>query len=86
VAGVHDPGDQLVTGEHRQLDEHVLRVQPAAVVRIVGEEHIAGSDRIAELGEGRAHRMTAYAEMVGDRAACDDEVAVGFEQRAGVVA
>ena len=56
-ADMHDPGDQLAVEEDRALHHHVLRVQPAAVVRVVGEEHVAGRDRVAVARDGRAHRV-----------------------------
>ena len=39
----HDPRDQLVAEEDRALHHHVLRVQAAAVVRVVGQEHVCGA-------------------------------------------
>ncbi len=43
-----DPSDQIALVEDRLLDHDVLGVQPPAVVRVVGEEHVPGGHRVAE--------------------------------------
>ena len=55
----HHPGHQPVVDEDRPLHHHVLGVQPAAVVRVVGEEHVARGQRRRR--GGRSSSGTAWA-------------------------
>ena len=81
----HDPRDELVAEEDRALHHHVLRVQPSAVVRIVGEEDVFGRDRLAVQLDGGPHRVRGGAEVELDLPRSDDDATLGVEERARIV-
>ena len=60
-------------------------MQPAAVVGIVGHEHVLGRDGRAVELDGRLHRVPRRAEVEVDLARADDHASLAVEQRARVV-
>ena len=71
-----DPPDQITFVEDRLLDHDVLGVQPSAVVRVVGEEHVARGHRVAEARDRRLHRVRRRPEMEQDHPRADDQIAL----------
>ncbi len=85
VRGHHHPGDQLVTEEDRTLHHHVLGMEAATIVGIVGHEDILWRDRLAVEGECGADGMRGGAEVELDHAGAHDQAPLGVEERARIV-
>ena len=71
--------------EQRPQHQHVLGVQPAATVRIVRQEHVAGPD-VVVAGERALHRIGGDVELVDELATTGDQPTAGIEDGGAVVA
>jgi hypothetical protein len=80
-----DPPDEVALVEDRLLDHHVLGVQAPAVVRVVGEEHVARGDGVAEARDRRLDRVRRRAEMEQDHPRAHDEIALRIHDRDRIV-
>ena len=71
--------------EDGPLHEHVVGVQPAPVVGVVGQEHVARGDRVPVAGQGGPDGPGGRDPVVRDDPAPGDQVALGVEQGGRVV-
>ena len=80
------PADARAATEDRTHDDDVLQMEAAPIVRVVGEEDVAGRDRLAEAREDGRDRPGAHAEVERHGRGGGDDAAGGVVQDAGEVA
>ena len=85
VSRYADPGHQLAVEEDGLLDHDVLGVQAAAVVRVVGEEHVPGTGIVAVPGDGRSDGVGRRPEVEQDHPGPHDQAALGVHEGDRVV-
>ena len=83
MCAVGHVAEELFGGIEHRADHGDVRQMRAAVAGVVGDDHVAGAKLLAK--RNRAHTQAKGPEMHRNVRRVDDELAVGVEQRAGVV-
>ena len=80
------PRDQAAVDEHRPLHHHVLRMETTAVVRVIGEVHVARTNGVrAEPGERAPDGVRGGPPVQRDDPAACDQTSAAVGECGGVV-